>query len=126
VSGVFLDTSAVLALLNPKDESHERAILDFESLQRRRARLVTTSYVLVESYALLGRRMGLTAVRAFRESLAPLCETVWVDQEIHDAALDLLLERGRRDLSLVDAVSLVVMNRQTIESAFAFDRHLTA
>jgi predicted nucleic acid-binding protein len=122
VSQVFVDTSAILALLNPKDELHPRARRAFDALRAGRAGLVTTSYVLVEIYALLGRRMGLGAVRACRVDLAPLFEVVWVDESIHEEALDLLLDQ-ERGLSLVDAASFVVMRRLRLDRAFAFDRH---
>ena len=120
---VFLDTSAVLALLNPKDEQHGRARRVFETLRAQEAGLVTTSFVLVETYALLARRMGLAAVRAFRNDLMPLLDVVWIGADAHEAGLDLVLERKKRDLSLVDAVSFVVMREQRLEHAFAFDSH---
>jgi uncharacterized protein len=120
---VLLDTSAILALLNPKDEHHGRSRRVFETLRAQEASLVTTSFVLVESYALISRRMGLAAVRAFRNDLVPLLDVVWVEAGAHEAGLDLLLERKKRDLSLVDAVSFVVMRQQRLEHAFAFDPH---
>ncbi len=67
--------------------------------------------------------MGLGAVRACRGDLAPLFEVAWVDESIHEEALDLLLERKKRRLSLVDATSFVVMRRRRLEQAFTFDRH---
>jgi predicted nucleic acid-binding protein len=123
VSTVFVDTSALLAFINPKDESHDRALRAFETLEKRRAPLLFTSFVVVETYALLGRRLGLEAVREFRRSLAPLIEVVWVDETLHEAGLDLLLERRKRKLSLVDAVSFVAMRERGIEEAFAYDPH---
>lgn len=94
MSQVFVDTSAILALVNPRDELHARARRTFGALRAGRADLVTTSYVIVEIYALLGRRMGLGAVRACRGDLAPLFEVVWIDEPIHEEALDLLLGRS--------------------------------
>ncbi len=120
---VFVDTSAVLALMNPKDEQHVSARRAFEILGAQRADLLTTSLVLVETYALLGRRLGLAAVRAFRADLAPLCETAWVDEPTFESGLDLLLARKKRDLSLVDAVSFLVMRQRGLDQAFAFDPH---
>ena len=119
---VFVDTSAVLALMNPRDEHHPRAKRAFEGLGAERAVLVTTSLVLVETYALLGRRLGLAAVRAFRADLAPLAEVTWVDEPTFESGLDLLLAQKRR-LSLVDSVSFLVMRRRGLERAFAFDPH---
>ena len=123
MTAVFADTSALLALLNDKDEHHAAAARAFRKLQTRRSLLLTTSFVLVETYALLGRRLGMDAVRAFRADMAPLLDVVWVDQTLHEAGLDLLLKQRRRQLSLVDAVSFVVMTQRRLDEAFAFDPH---
>jgi len=123
MNAVFVDTSGLLALLNPKDDNHHGAARAFASLRVRQASLVSTSFVLVETYALLGRRFGLDAVQQFREDFAPLVDVVWVDEALQDAGLDLLLSRRTRRLSLVDAVSFVVMRRRKIDDAFAFDPH---
>ncbi len=120
---VFADTSALFALLVATDENHRRSALAFQGLERQRAALVTTSYVLVETYALLARRVGIDAVRKFRGGLAPLLEVVWVDYALHEAALDHALERSRSGISLVDAASFLVMRSSGIEVAFAFDQH---
>jgi predicted nucleic acid-binding protein len=123
MSAVFADTSALLALLNDKDEHHAAAAHAFRKLQSRRSLLLTTSSVLVETYALLGRRLGVDAVRAFRTDFAPLLDVVWVDATLHEAGLDRLLKHRRRQLSLVDAVSFEVMTRRGLGEAFAFDPH---
>jgi len=123
MSAVFTDTSGLLALLNPDDVNHARAKQAFATLRARRASLVSTSFVLVEMYALLGRRFGLEAIRRFREDFAPLIEVVWVDEPLHEAGLDLLLGRRTRRLSLVDAVSFVTMRQRALNEAFAFDPH---
>ena len=119
---VFVDTSAILALLVATDEAHPAAKMAFARLAAREAALLTTSYVLVETYALLGRRLGMEAVRGFREQFAPLLEVIWVDQDLHNRALDTLLQRGSRQLSLVDVTSFLVIGEQQIEEVFAFDR----
>jgi predicted nucleic acid-binding protein len=123
VSAVFADTSGLLALVNPADDNHARAKATFASLRARRAPLVSTSFVLVETYALLGRRFGLEAVQSFRDDFAPLIDVVWVNETLHDAGLDLMLGRRRRKVSLVDAVSFVAMRQRKIDEAFAFDPH---
>jgi len=123
VSRVFVDTSAVLALLNPSDENHEPSRRVFEKLQARDAPLLTTSFVLVETYALVGRRLGLEAARRLRADFAPLLDVVWVDDALHEAGLDLWLGRRKRQLSLVDAVSFVTMRQRSVSEAFAFDPH---
>lgn len=123
MNAVFADTSAMYALLEPADQNHASAVSAFATLRGRQARLVSTSFVLVESYALVGRRLGMDAVQTFRADFAPLLDIVWVDQALHDSGLDLLLERRKRDLSLVDAVSFITMRQRFLSHAFAFDPH---
>jgi uncharacterized protein len=127
VNPVFADTSGLFALLNMKDENHTRAGRVFAHLRTRQAPLVSTSFVLVETYALVARRLGLEAVRSFRTDFAPLIDVVWVDEALHNAGLDLLLDllldRRKRLLSLVDAVSFITMRQRNVAEAFAFDPH---
>jgi len=123
LSTVFVDTSGVYALLVASDAFHGRARAAFEALRKEDARLVTTSYVLVESYALLGRRIGVDAVRRFRVDVAPLMEVIWVDRALHEDALDSLIARGATDVSLVDAVSFAAMRAGSVDRALTFDAH---
>ena len=122
MSRVFIDTSAIFALLVPTDTAHERATTAFDRLRAREAVLVTTSYNLVETYALLGRRFGQDATASFRADFAPLLQVVWVDGDLHERGLDLMLARGV-GVSLVDAVSFVSIREHRIDEVFAFDRH---
>jgi uncharacterized protein len=123
VPPVFFDTSAVLALFVSTDVSHQEATRIYGYLRSQEAMLLTTSYVILETYALLGRRLGPAAIRSFRENFVPLLEVVWVNPDLHERGLDLLLARSIRDLSLVDTVSFLVAKERGIEAAFAFDGH---
>jgi predicted nucleic acid-binding protein len=123
VSRIFADTSGLFALLVSSDANHAKAKRAFRTLEARQAHLLTSSYVLVETYALIGRRVGLAGVRSFREDFAPLLEIVWVDAKLHERGLDLLLERASEKLSLVDAVSFEVIRHRDCDQVFAFDRH---
>ena len=123
MSVVFADTSGLFALLSTTDDHHARAKRAFGNLRARQALLVSTSYVLVETYALVGRRLGLDAVRSFRADFAPLIDVVWVDETLHNAGVDLLLDGRKRLLSLVDAVSFIVMRQRSVAEAFAIDPH---
>lgn len=119
---VFIDTSAIIALLVPTDAAHDRAAGAFNRLRARESLLVTTSYNLVETYALLGRRFGRDATATFRSEFAPLLQVLWVDGDLHERGLDLMLERPT-GVSLVDAVSFVCIRQHRIDEIFAFDRH---
>lgn len=117
---VLVDTSALLALMNAEDRFHGRAVEGANALRATSADLVTTCYVMVETYALLDRRLGRESVRRFREEFEPLLAVIWVSKDEHEEGLDLLLG-ARRRVSLVDTVSFTVARRRGIQRAFAFD-----
>lgn len=122
---VFIDTSAFLALLDRDEVNHTAASAVWTRLLADDETLVATNYILVESYALIQRRIGLDAVRSFTTDFVPLLEMEWAAADVHAAAVSALLVASRRDLSLVDCVSFETMRRRGISRAFAFDRHFT-
>lgn len=122
---VFLDTSALLAVLDADEASHLRADAIWRRLIGERSPLVTTNYVLVETVALAQSRLGLEATRALQQDVVPILRVLWVTEELHQTAMTALVTAGRRRLSLVDCVSFEVMRREGLHQAFAFDRHFS-
>lgn len=123
---VFVDTSALFALLVEDDFMHVRAALNFEHLAAVDARLVTTSYVLLETLTLLQRRVGLEAVWDFTRKVRPLLEVVWAAEDWHTRAVQRLHVENHRGVSLTDCLSFEIMEAMEIRTAFTFDRHFTA
>ena len=120
---VFADTSALLAVLDRSDERQGVARRTWEVLLDGTHTLLCHNYVLVETSAVLTRRIGIEAVRVFEGDVRPVLRLVWVTPEIHEAAVAAQLAARRRALSLVDCVSFEVMRRTGLRSAFAFDPH---
>ncbi len=56
---VFVDTSALLAVLDAGDAQHPPARAAWQTLLERDERLITTSYVPVETFALVQNRLGM-------------------------------------------------------------------
>ena len=118
---VFVDTSALIALLDAEDPAHgvcreawRHAVLEAEGL-------VTTDYVVLEAVAVAQRRWGLDAVRTLVDEYLPLIEVGSVSTEDRAGALSALLTASRRRLSLVDCVSFTVMRRLGIRECLGPD-----
>ena len=123
---IFVDTAALYALADAADPNHQAARTTLEQLRAADAALVTHEYVLVETTALIQRRLGLTALRLFVDGLLPLIEVIWVDAHLHTEAREALLAAGRREVSLVDWTSFLLMRRLGIAQAFTFDADFAA
>jgi predicted nucleic acid-binding protein len=119
---MFLDTSGLLALFYSKDPRHSQA----EDLFQTAPALWIHNYVLAEFIPLVSsRRLSRRAASGFlRELLAEAdLELVWVDRELHDAAMDLLDRRADKDYSLCDAVSFLIMQQHGVSQALTTDQH---
>jgi predicted nucleic acid-binding protein len=122
---VFVDTSAFLAILDRSDERHAAAKRTWLETLGGENTLVSHNYVLVETSAVLGRRIGMDAARVFERDIVPVLRIVWVSRDLHEAAVGAHLAAGRRGLSLVDCASFEIMRRTGIATAFAFDPHFS-
>jgi predicted nucleic acid-binding protein len=120
---VFVDTSALIAVLDRDQAEHARSARVWETLLDDEESLVTSSYVLVETIALTQARLGMDAVHAIDDVVQPLMRVIWVDAEIHARAMAALRLSARRKLSLVDCVGFEVMRMLGITQAFSIDRH---
>jgi len=120
---IFVDTSAFYALLDGDDAESSRALKFWEGKPSGERGFVTTNYVVLESMALLQSRLGMPAVRVYRDAILPLIRTEWIDEVVHAQAVSAFIAADRRGLSLVDLSSFETMRRLGIRSAFTFDRH---
>ncbi len=120
---IFTDTSGFFALLVKNDTMHIRARENFAYFAQKKATLFTSSFVLVETIALLQRRVGFESVRDFNAKILPLLEIIWTDKEWYERAIQRLLLQGQKDISLVDCLSFEIMESYELDYAFTFDKH---
>ncbi|HEX9259644.1 MAG TPA: PIN domain-containing protein [Acidimicrobiales bacterium] len=122
---VFVDTSALYAVLDADDRRHADAVAGWErlldGLGAGGTEPVPHGSVAVESTALVQHRLGMAAVRALHYDLHALLRIRRVDEQLHGRAVAALLAAGRRDVSLVDWTSFEMMRGDAIEVAFSFD-----
>jgi predicted nucleic acid-binding protein len=122
VSRVFVDTSALLALLDRADPRHGSARAAFERLADEE--LVTHGYVVAETIAVTRRRLGVEGVITLLDDLLPIIEVVPVEPGLHASAQGRYRESLPSGTSFVDRVSLAVIERDGIATAFALDPDL--
>lgn len=119
----FVDSSALYALLDEDDPNHVAAIGWLSGPGRDpRETLVTHNYAIIESTALVHRRLGVQAVRVLLDDFVPNLSVFFIDQPLHRNASSAYLAGIKRGSSLVDRVSFEMMREQQIDRAFAFDR----
>lgn len=123
---LLVDTSALYAILDADDLNHASAKETWISLLNKNEDLISTNYILVETFALIQRRLGMDAVKTFYQDVVPVLQIEWVSPAQHMAAINQLLVTGHRQLSLVDWVSFIIMRGLGIKTAFAYDSDFEA
>jgi hypothetical protein len=122
---LFLDTAYIYALVNARDEWHERAVHWQQRIVHEHRRLVTTQLILVEVAD------GLAAIR-FRVQAAQVLAALWANRfveiipfsgQLLAATLELYRERPDKDWGLTDCASFVVMHERGLLEALTVDEH---
>jgi len=122
VPKVFVDTSAFYALADESDHNHRRAKDAYESLLK--LSLVTTDYVLLECWFLIGSHLGREmAIRLWDGMRSGIVDMVNVNAQNLDQAREIIGRFPDQDFSLVDASSFAAMEGEGIKTVFTFDSH---
>jgi predicted nucleic acid-binding protein len=119
VKPVFVDTSALIALLDRADPRHEAVRSAFLDLADRE--LVTHGYVVAETLAVARRRFGMDGVIALLDDLLPVLAVLPVEPSLHASAQARYRASLPSGTSFVDQVSFAVMAQEAIDTAFALD-----
>lgn len=120
VAVAFVDSSAIVALVDSNDRTHTAAVAAYRELIDQGYRLFTTNYVIAETVDLLTVGVGPEVARRWlRDQRLPVYH-VQEQDEFRARAL-VISSRSPDGLSLIDAISLVVMERFGIADAFAVD-----
>ena len=116
---VFVDTSALYALLDEADAHHAEAS---DALRRLvGTELVTHTFVVVETCALVGRRLPWPASERLIDGLLPVIDVQPVDEALFTSAMQTYRHAGSAEVSLVDHASFALMRALGIGRAFAYD-----
>jgi len=119
---VFVDTLFVVALVNQRDQYHQRALELADKYEGHL--LLTTDAVLLE--------IGNALARNFKKQSVEIIEEFYVSKEVEIIHLNPQLLKQAfehykmyqdKEWGLVDCVSFVVMRQTGIDKALTFDQH---
>lgn len=125
---IFVDTSAWCAI-EDRDDTHHNEALQFKDEVAGTCVLVTTNYVLDETYTLLLLNIGHQKTVDFHSTIEQMARVgILHIQQISEALGEetwKIFERFNTDKewSFTDCASYVVMKQLEIREAFAFDHH---
>lgn len=122
---IFVDTSFFKAYIDIKDGFHLKALEIFEELKGKGALLITSNYILDETFTLLRVKCNLEIAIEFKTALEEFetdLKIVRITNADDAAAWDWFVKDWSK-LSFTDCTSFALMKRLEIENVAAFDDH---
>jgi predicted nucleic acid-binding protein len=125
-SALFVDTSAWLAVNDPRDSLHDAAAVFYREAALKKFRtFVTSNLVVAETHAGLIKAWGTHIALKFLELLeaSSRVSVIYSTRELEMEAVRILAKYGDQRFSLCDAISFAIMKDSGIKDAFSFDQH---
>ena len=125
---IFVDTGGWIAMAVVRDQLHKQAASYYRKLSRKKAPLVTSNYVLAETYTRIRYDDGHTKALKFHSLIQEAIKVgrlhlEWVTPNIHKEAWDIFEDYADQLFSFVDCTSFVIARHAGVKEAFAFDQH---
>ena len=118
---LLVDTTVWYALASPGDQFHGQARTAYDRVIDRNQEVWTTSYVLVETIALVHRRLGFDLLASWERSTRGGLRVYWVDGAVHNEAWGRFVANQGSGLSFVDWTTVVAAGRLGAH-VFTFDQ----
>ncbi len=120
--GVFADTWYYVALLDERDQNHERATQHAYELTQIQ---VTTRWILAEVANMLCTPRTRLAAAAFLRKLGslPIVRVIDDSDDLFERGQLLYERRPDKEWSLTDCISFAVMEREGLREALTGDHH---
>jgi predicted nucleic acid-binding protein len=125
---IFIDTSAWDAIEDSGDANHEAAMILKDDIANR-YELITSNYILDETYTLLLINIGYERTVAFHRQLemlikAGVLQAIQLSENIVEKAWN-IFEKYNQDKCwyFTDCTSYAAMKELDIDEVFSFDRH---
>lgn len=122
---IFIDTGAFIAKYIEKDQFYGLACKVWEKLENQKEKLVTSNFVLDETFTLLARQANYEfSVKVARIIYASdVIKIVRPSHETELNSLHLFDKYADQKVSFTDCVSFQLMKENRLKKVFSFDRH---
>lgn len=121
---VFVDTSALYALVDTEDNNHQQAVDCLHLIAQFHFPIWVTNCTIVECHRCilqsLGSRTGLLFLENIYDAGVPIERALEIDEQ---QARNYLQRFCDQNISYTDGISFAVMKRLGIGKAFTFDWH---
>ena len=119
-----MDTGAFIALANGSDQYHAAAKNCLQELTAAKRELVTSNFVLDETYTRIRRKAGVKTAVTFGEQVQTnrALRIITIDRAVEKRAWETFKKFADQTFSYTDCTSFALMKGKKIDTAFSFDK----
>lgn len=124
---VFLDSSFFKAFVDSKDDFHKKSLKVLDKLRKDKYNLVTSNFIVDETFTLVRVRCGLERARKLNEILKEYSGEIKIYRVLvsDESGAWFWFWKPWRNLSFTDCTSFALMKRLGIRYAATFDKHFS-
>ncbi|MFA5809387.1 MAG: PIN domain-containing protein [Thermoleophilia bacterium] len=120
---ILVDTSALYALTDRRDQHHKTATSWYAAAREAENTLAITQLIMAESWCMVERRKNsFYADKLWELMLSGFFNILDLDAADLATSLDIRIKYSDSKMSLVDATTLAICERLRIKKVFTYDR----
>lgn len=122
---LFVDSEFWVTLSDPQEARHERAIELVKEFKRGENVLVTSNFVLDETFTIIRKRLGIYRVKKFRRVLSEFGNKLILERVTtgDEGGVWTWFWYDWKNLSYTDCASFALMRRLKLTKVATFDEH---
>ncbi|HEY1646227.1 MAG TPA: PIN domain-containing protein [Candidatus Saccharimonadales bacterium] len=120
---IFVDSNYLIALYNPADSQHSRALRLAEQISEEDPKLYTSNYILIEVLTVLSQRVDKNTAISVGEHIrdSQQIEILHVNEELDNLIWKIFKVIQSKNVSVVDCSTLALLNYAGIKRLLTFD-----
>ncbi len=125
-NSVFVDTDAIVALVQISDSNHGKALKLQKLVDKYKIKIYTSDFVIGETVTVISQKSNIDlASKIGKEMLSGGMELFCVSRSEMKLALEKFSQQVSKNSRFTDMVNMVLMDRLKIDTIFSFDKHYT-
>lgn len=119
---LLVDADAFVALSDPIDPSHKKAVEYKNKINTQKFSLITSDPAFGEALTVLSQNIELqTAIYFAEEVLKGDIEIIEVDASLRRKALDIFKKQTSKNSRFTDCINMAIMKEKGLDTIFSFD-----
>lgn len=122
ISRLFIDSSFFVALYNPLDNQHQKAIKIAKGLEgNKELEPIISNFIFSETVTILSQKVSRRNAVAAGTKLSSGNSLIYINQLLEQKTWEIFQKIDRKNMSFVDCSILAIMQLEGINSLLTFD-----